>query len=141
MLHAPLSAHALRHHRALARQWADAELVRLRADAVAKLRAAAWHDWKLYSRLANIPRPASRTPAREIIERVAAWHNVSVADLMSRSKRQVVIEARFDAIAAVKLVHRHLSLHGLAKIFDGRDHSTIHNALRRRGISCSLVKA
>lgn len=132
MLHVPPGPQWKRN--ALARQWADAEIERLRAGAAARLRAAARQDWKIYSRLANIPRPAPRTPARDLIERVAAWHHVTVADIMSRSKRQRFIEARFDAIAAVQIAHPGLSLHGLAKIFGGRDHTTILNSLQRRGL-------
>ena len=139
MLHAPLSAEA-RKRNAEARRWADAEIERLRAVAAAKQRATAWHDWKLYTRLANIPRPAARTPAREIIERVAAWHQLPSAFILSTSRRRFIVEARFDAIAAVKLAHPSISLHRLGEIF-GRDHSTIFDALRKRGISCSLVKA
>lgn len=140
MLHSSFPTAAGLSTNIAAREWADAQIERMRAEAADKLRALARHDWALYSRLANIPRPAPRMPAREIIERVAAWHGVNVADLMSRSMRQIFIEARFDAIAAVKLVHPHLSLPGLARIFDGRDHTTIFNALRRRGISCSRAK-
>lgn len=137
MLHAPIS----KVQRDISRAWALAELDRLRERAAAKLLADARRDWQIYSRLANIPRPAPKTPAREIIERVAAWHLVTAAEIMSRSRRQHVVEARFDAVAAVKLVHPQLSLHGLARIFDGRDHTSIWNALQRRGISCSLAKA
>ncbi len=135
MLHTLPSAGVLRHD-ALAREWADAEIVRMRAHAAAKLRAAASRDWQIYSRLANIPRPAPRTPPRELIERVAAWHQISAGLILSDVRHRLVIEARFDAVAAVKLAHPRISLTRLGEIFD-RDHSSVLSALRKRGVSCS----
>lgn len=139
MLHSSFPTAAGLSTNIAARDWADAQIERMRAEAADKLRALARHDWALYSRLANIPRPAPRMPAREIIERVAAWHSVPVADVMSRSMRHIVIQARFDAIAAVKHAYPLLSLPKLGQIFR-RDHSSIFNALQVRGVSCSRAK-
>lgn len=135
MLDIPFTSEQVRRS-GVARKWADAELERLRAAAAAKLRAAAWRDWLIYRRLANIPRPAPRTAAREIIARVAAWHQISAGLILSADRHRLVIEARFDAIAAVKLAHPKMTLERLGEIF-GRDHSSIFDALQRRGISCS----
>ncbi|GAA2887709.1 chromosomal replication initiation ATPase DnaA [Aminobacter niigataensis] len=134
MLHSPSFLQAQRRNAAI-RQWADAEIERLRAAAAAKLRADARRDWQIYCRLANIPRPVPRTPAREIIDRVAAWHQVPVSLVLSDDRHRVVVEARFDAIAAVKLAYPGMTSTRLAQTF-GRHHTTILDALKRRGLSC-----
>ncbi|AMS41229.1 helix-turn-helix domain-containing protein [Aminobacter aminovorans] len=139
MLHGSFhDASKIRHHEAA--KWVADAIEQLRRDAQAKAARTAALDYELYQTLARIPRPY-KAPARELIERVAAWHSVSVADIKSQARSRYLIEARFDAIAAVKLAYPAMGLQQLGRLFGNRDHSTILNALKRRGISCSLVKA
>lgn len=78
------------------------------------------------------------TPATTIIEMVAAWHGFEVHDILSQNKPQPLVEARFDAIAAVwlncSIAGRKMSKPELGRIFGGRDHTTILWALRKRGL-------
>ena len=75
--------------------------------------------------------------AEQIVEQVAWWHGLTTADLYGPSRLTSVIEARFDAIAAVAINCRRrderLSVSAIGRIF-GRDHSTIISALRQRGL-------
>lgn len=75
---------------------------------------------------------------RVIISMVAAWHGVSVEDIMAQGRSHPVIAARFDAIVAVylncRIDGRRLSLQEIGKRFANRDHSTIKAALARRGV-------
>jgi chromosomal replication initiation ATPase DnaA len=78
------------------------------------------------------------TPAITIIEMVAAWHGFQVHDILSTNKPTALVEARFDAIAAVRLncriMGRQMSLPEIGRVFGGRDHTTILHALRMRGL-------
>ena len=73
-----------------------------------------------------------------IVSMVAAWHGVTVAEIIGPTKPRHIVPARFDAIAAVKLncriVGREYSSTELGKVFGGRDHSSILYALRQRGL-------
>lgn len=71
--------------------------------------------------------------AAQIADQVAAWHGLKASDLFSRNVKRTVTAARLDAIAAVRVNCRHLSLSQIAKLFK-RDHSTIISALRQRGL-------
>ncbi|MBE1208167.1 helix-turn-helix domain-containing protein [Aminobacter carboxidus] len=126
-------ASKIRHHEAA--QWVANAIEQLRRDAQVKAARTAALDYELYQTLANIPRPY-KAPALELIERVAAWHRVSVGDIKSPARSRYIIEARFDAIAAVKIAYPKISLPKLGQMFC-RDNSTILHALRVRGISCS----
>lgn len=74
-----------------------------------------------------------RAPPRVLIERVAAWHNMPAAIIMGRRRSRYIIAARFDAIAAVHVAYPKWGLARLGRLFD-RDHTTILNALRKRGM-------
>lgn len=78
--------------------------------------------------------PPRRASSREIIGRVAAWYQLTPEAIYSSVKTQRLVDARFDAIAAVKLAYPQCSLPKLAMIFR-RHHTTIYHALRVRGIS------
>lgn len=90
-----------------------------------------------FDRYPGIPMPR-RTMARDLIERVAVWHFLTVRQLAGPSKRDRIIEARYDAIAAVylncRLGGRAMTLAEIGRLFGGRDHSTIWAALRKRGL-------
>lgn len=83
------------------------------------------------------PFPAGPKPhkasARELIERVGAWHGISRDDIVRYTRRRTVMAARYDAIAAVKIAYPNLTTSALGRIFR-RDHSTIYYALRKRGL-------
>lgn len=76
--------------------------------------------------------------ARDLIERVATWHLLTVKQITGKSKRDRIIEARYDAIAAVYLncglCGRPLTLSEIGRLFGGRNHATIWAALRKRGL-------
>lgn len=86
------------------------------------------------------PRPMLRSRVMSIIEMVAAWHMMTVEDLTGPSRQRHHCAARFDAIAAIytliKINGRRMSLPEVARYFGGRDHTSILNALRKRGVSC-----
>jgi chromosomal replication initiation ATPase DnaA len=78
------------------------------------------------------------TPAITIVEMVAAWHDFPVHEILSTNKPAPLVEARFDAIAAVwlncSIAGRKMSLKEIGRVFGGRDHTTILHALRMRGL-------
>jgi chromosomal replication initiation ATPase DnaA len=73
-----------------------------------------------------------KTPATEIIEKVAAFHGLPTEALTGNSRERVIIEARFDAIKAVADTRPDMSLTQIGKIFN-RDHTSILHALKQRG--------
>ena len=87
----------------------------------------------LFDRYPGIPQER-RASARQIIEQVAAWHGLTVGDVLGHDRFRHIIEARFDAIAAIRRNHPAISLLRIGRIFSGRDHTTIINALKKRGM-------
>lgn len=84
----------------------------------------------------------AQTPSARLISMVAFWHGVTVSDIKGQDRHAKYREARFDAIEAVYRLCRtekgeRYSLLRLGRIFGGRDHSTIHNALSKRGVRCA----
>lgn len=73
----------------------------------------------------------------DIIARVAAWHGMTTADIMCKSRADRLVAARHDAIVAVYLNCRfegkRASLLKLGRIF-GLDHTSCLFALRKMGI-------
>jgi chromosomal replication initiation ATPase DnaA len=82
-----------------------------------------------------IPKPRPSTPfdARNLIGRVAAWHGFTVDDVLGPSRARPLVQARFDAVAAVKMAYPGMSLPMLGRLFK-RDHTSILAALRKRGL-------
>ena len=82
------------------------------------------------------PDPAPHQPS-DIIQRVAFWHDVTAQEILSDSRLIPIVEARFDAIAAVRIncriAGRRPGLMDLARQFK-RDHTSIISALRQRGL-------
>ena len=78
------------------------------------------------------------TPPPAIIEQVAFWHGMTPADVVADSRKVPVIEARFDAIAAVavncRIAGRPPTLDALGRFFK-RHHTSIYQALRQRGLA------
>jgi chromosomal replication initiation ATPase DnaA len=72
-----------------------------------------------------------------IIEQVAFWHDVPVSDLMSACRTDKVVEARYDAIAALalncKIAGRAMSLTDIAHCLN-RHHTSVLIALQIRGL-------
>lgn len=77
-----------------------------------------------------------RDKLRWLIDRVGAWHGVSVDEILSDDQRHHIIEARYDAIAAVwmncRLAGSTPTTVSMGRLFD-RNHSSINAALRKRG--------
>ena len=67
----------------------------------------------------------------QIMRRVAAENGVSVEDLRRYPRRHY--QVRWAVLAAVVEAFPKSSLHRLARLV-GRDHSTVHHALRRMGL-------
>jgi chromosomal replication initiation ATPase DnaA len=84
----------------------------------------------------NIPILPHTSPS-DIIQRVAFWHDVTAQEILSDSRLIPIVEARFDAIAAVRIncriAGRRPGLMDLARQFK-RDHTSIISALRQRGL-------
>lgn len=76
--------------------------------------------------------PEVKVPAKEIIAKVAAMHNMTAAEILSNRRHRPVVEARHDAIKAVADARPDLSLPQIGRIF-GKDHTSIIHALNRRG--------
>ena len=72
-----------------------------------------------------------------IIEQVAFWHDVSMHDMMSACRTDKVVEARYDAIAALalncKIAGRAMSLTDIAHCLN-RHHTSVLIALQIRGL-------
>lgn len=66
-----------------------------------------------------------------IIGQIAAIHGTTARAILGRARPRYIIKARFAAIYAVHQAKPHLSLPQLGRIFGGRDHTTILNALKR----------
>ena len=73
-----------------------------------------------------------RAVVMQIIDRVAAEHEMTRADIIGRSRRRDVVNARYAAMFAVADHFKQISYPRLARIFD-RDHSTIMHAFQTRG--------
>lgn len=71
--------------------------------------------------------------ARDIIARVARQHRLTTADIVGSSRLLPIVEARCDAIAAVRQERPMLTMGQLGRIF-GRDPKTILHALQKRGL-------
>lgn len=72
--------------------------------------------------------------ARKIIEWVAATHGFTADEILSERRSKPLIDARWQAIAIVRLVNPTWSLPKIGQVFGGRDHTTILNCLRKMGI-------
>ncbi|MGY2995468.1 helix-turn-helix domain-containing protein [Mesorhizobium sp. URHB0026] len=77
----------------------------------------------------EFPVPERKIPAFGIITNVAAVHGIPVAAILSGRRDRQAVEARFDAIVAVRNEHPHLSLTQLGRVFK-RDHTSILHALQ-----------
>lgn len=75
--------------------------------------------------------PATQT--RALIAQVAARRGVSAAEVLGQKRERRVVEARFDAIAAVYRARPDLTLPRIGAIFN-RDHTSILHALSKRGV-------
>lgn len=92
--------------------------------------------WQAARQPAPIP-PEKRIPRTEmqkIIDEIASQHGVTYADIVGPSRQRKIKEARFDAIAAVKLARPALTLNQIGNIFK-RDHTSAMWALRKRGLA------
>jgi hypothetical protein len=80
--------------------------------------------------------PYSRPSGRDIIAMVAAWHGLTAADILGRSRSTPIVEARFDAVCEVYRTARinggMYTLPALGRLFH-RDYSTCYHALHKRG--------
>lgn len=117
---------------ALARAWE--EKARARDEVLQAKNAAAnrHRAWLAQSWVAEYPTP------RAIIEQVAFWHSLTVADLRTASRRQDLVDARLDAVCAIWVNCRRgggrMTLTEIGWHMGHRHHTTILSALRRRGL-------
>ncbi len=75
-------------------------------------------------------RPVESTSVEEIQEQVASSFGVSRAELIGSSRAAVPLRARQVAIFLTREL-TDLSLPQIGRLYGGRDHSTVHNSLRR----------
>jgi chromosomal replication initiator protein len=88
-------------------------------------------DSKLIAELVPVGGPApARTPVEEIQQRVATSFGISRAELIGSSRAALPLRARQVAILLTR-ESTGLSLPEIGRLYGGRDHSTILNALRR----------
>lgn len=66
---------------------------------------------------------------RCIINRVAADHGVTYDDIVGPGRSALIVRARFEAIAAVAKANPRFNAPQIGRIFGGRNHTTILNAL------------
>jgi predicted GTPase len=113
------------------RRKAEAEKPQVPAEVLILQKAEEDHPLKTVER----PWPHFRL----VIRRVSAETGVQYADIVGRSRTHRIVAARFRAIAAVYEQCRdatgaRLSKPAVARIFGGRDHTTILYALRKSGV-------
>ena len=68
-----------------------------------------------------------------IVESVAARHGVSVADIFGQCRLKKIVIARHEAIVEVVEARPHWSYPEVARLFGGRDHTTIMHAVKKSG--------
>jgi hypothetical protein len=72
--------------------------------------------------------------ARTIVKLAAQRHGLTVADIMSKSRRAPIIKARHEAIAEVAEALPLWGLHKLRQFFGYSDHTSILHVLRKMGL-------
>jgi chromosomal replication initiation ATPase DnaA len=75
-----------------------------------------------------------RAVVMNIMDRVAAEHGLTRADIIGRSRRREVVTARYAAMFAVADHFQQISYPRLARLFK-RDHSTVMHAFQTRKVS------
>jgi chromosomal replication initiator protein len=88
---------------------------------------------------AVIPKTArapQSTPVEEIQDRVSAAFGISRAELVGSTRAARPVSARQVAIYLTRELTE-LSLPQIGRLYGGRDHSTVHNAIRRAEARCS----
>lgn len=70
---------------------------------------------------------------REVIRRVARKHGLEPSDIKGPDRTRAVVAARHEAIGII-YEHTNLSTPVIGRIFGGRDHTVILNAVRRTGV-------
>lgn len=120
----------------MSRRWLAAQEDRRRVEAERRDGIRARLDAvRARTTVMNIAVP--ETDPRDLIAMVAAWHGVSVKEIMGPGRTVRVVAARLDAIVAV---YRNCRCHGdvcslanLGRMFN-RDHTTILATLQKAGI-------
>jgi hypothetical protein len=82
--------------------------------------------------------------AAEMIRKVAWWHGVTVEEIKGPCRKVRLVEARFDTVAAIFVNCRRQgppSYSFIGRQMGDRDHTTIRNALRKRGLLVDRPKA
>lgn len=74
-----------------------------------------------------------RTEAQQMIADIAHQHGLIYGDILSDSRSNRIVRARYDAMAAVYAAKPHLSLAQMGKLFR-RDPKTVWHGLMRRGL-------
>lgn len=85
--------------------------------------------WTRQVQIANTSYKTRRECKRIILD-VAFRYNLTIGDIIGKSRVQLICRARHEAIQAVRKQYPEKSLDWLGRIFN-RDHSTIHHALSK----------
>lgn len=72
------------------------------------------------------------TPMRALILSIAREHGLTYADMIGKSRRKHIVQARHEAIWAVRDARPDMSLPQIGRLFH-KDHTSILHALRKRG--------
>ena len=72
--------------------------------------------------------------ARGILADVSRETGLPVGDILGPRRDRVVILARHEAINRVSIANSHWSLPQIGRFFNGRDHTTVMHALKKRGV-------
>ena len=79
-------------------------------------------------------------PVRVIIHDVAARYGLTTFDLLGERKTRIVAMARQEAMHRVSQ-ERGMSLHAVARVFGGRDHTTILHGIRTHAARMAWAEA
>lgn len=117
-------------------RFTEAGIRRIAAERAARLEA---------ERMATLPQPvpvaepepentvvAFVSPMRALITRIAEDHGLTYADMIGKSRRKHIVQARHEAIWAVRDARPDMSLPQIGRLFH-KDRTSILHALRKRG--------
>ncbi|BCH33218.1 hypothetical protein MesoLjLc_51480 [Mesorhizobium sp. L-8-10] len=68
---------------------------------------------------------------KKLITMIGVWHGVTYEEIVGESRSRKVVEARFDAMAEVKLHRPDWSLPRIGEVFN-KDHTCVLNAVKQR---------
>lgn len=90
-------------------------------------------EWEIRDAIQDVPR-VGHSPSEKVIRAVAAKHDIPPEAIVGPRRFAWLMPIRAEAVEAVANGFPDLSLPQIARIFGGRDHSSIVNLLKKRGV-------